>query len=500
MVMVQGTSSSAGKSFLVAALCRSYARRGLRVAPFKAQNMSNNAAVCPDGAEIGRAQALQAYAAGILPVAEMNPILLKPEADQRSQVVVMGRPWKSIPAREYYQHHAFLWETATAALDKLRGDYDLVIIEGAGSPVELNLKRGDIVNMAVAQYRQAPVLLVGDIDRGGIFAQLLGTLWLLSPPERELVKAFVVNKLRGDISLFTEGVRILEEKGGLPVLGVAPYLDGLHIPEEDSVALELTPSRSPSPHPAYLDTAIIRLPCISNFDDFDPLALAPGVRVRYVDSLDRLGEPAAIILPGSKSTTADLSWLRSQGLADAILQFAQRGGSVVGICGGYQMLGRRIYDPESIESSDNSFPGLGLLPVETFFYPQKETFQTEARILPGVGWMSSIAGQFVKGYEIHMGRTQAPAPWLEIIRRNDWGVHLLEGASSKDGRVWGCYLHGLFANQQFCRAWLASLGWTGDEAGFQTHEDKLSSAVNRLADTVDAYLDMPRLDEIIWEN
>lgn len=385
--MVQGTTSSSGKSLLVTALCRIFARRGMRIAPFKAQNMSNNAAVCPDGSEIGRAQAVQAMAAGIEPQAEMNPILLKPEADSRCQVVLNGRVWRTVFAREYYHYKPQLWPSVTAALDRLRADYDLVIIEGAGSPAELNLKAGDLVNMAVARYAQSPVLLVGDIDRGGIFAQLLGTLWLLPPEERALVRATVVNKFRGDISLFAEGVRILEERSGIPVLGIVPYLDRVRVPDEDAVAIEerkylldlrITQTTLPS---GEVDIVVIRLPRISNFDDFDALVGEPGVHVRYVASPEALGSPHAIILPGSKSTLDDLKWLRTRGLADAIREFAARGGAVVGICGGYQMLGRVIRDPMHIESPEEEVTGLDLLPVETTFASDKATHRVAARIL-----------------------------------------------------------------------------------------------------------------------
>lgn len=359
VLMVQGASSSAGKSLLVAGLCRIFARRGLRVAPFKAQNMSNNAAVCPDGAEIGRAQAVQALAAGVPLSADLNPVLIKPEADTRSQVIVMGRPFKTLGAVEYYDYKQILWGYVTAALDRLRLDHELVIIEGAGSPVELNLKENDIVNMAVACYAQAAVLLVGDIDRGGIFAQLLGTLWLLEPEERQLVRGLVVNKFRGDPALFTDGICILEQKSGLPILGVIPYLKDLHIPEEDAVALETDTSVPSSEKTDLIDIAILHLPRISNFDDFDPFRSDPGVRVRYVNSPRELGQPDAVILPGTKSTSADLEWLRRSGLAEPILQFARQGGAVVGICGGYQMLGTALHDPQQVEISAGNDPRAG---------------------------------------------------------------------------------------------------------------------------------------------
>jgi adenosylcobyric acid synthase len=499
VLMVQGTSSSAGKSLLVTALCHSFARRGVRVAPFKAQNMSNNAAVCPDGAEIGRAQAVQAAAAGVEPTADMNPVLIKPEADARSQIVLLGRPWHTLKAKQYYQQKAILWGEITAALDRLRAKYELVLVEGAGSPAELNLRAGDIVNMAVARYAQAPVLLVGDIDRGGIFAQLLGTLWLLPPEERALVRGLVANKFRGDITLFTEGVRILEERSGIPVLGVIPYLHNLHIPEEDAVALE-GPETAQLSRVSAVDIVVIRLPRIANFDDFDPLIAEPGVRVRYVDIPQKLGNPQAIILPGTKSTVADLDWLRTQGLAEAIQQQAQRGAAIVGICGGYQMLGRIIRDPDHIEAKADLTPGLGLLPTETIFVRSKATFRARGHIQNGPGWLAALEGQKVEGYEIHMGHTQEETGWLEITNRNDQSVRVLDGAASADGRIWGCYLHGVFANTNFRRAWLSSLGWQGNQEEELTEDTPFTEALTRLTDAVEAALDMKRLEAIVWDN
>jgi len=507
--MIQGTSSSSGKSLLVTALCRIFARQGLRVAPFKAQNMSNNAAVCPDGSEIGRAQAVQAIAAGIEPQADMNPILLKPEADARCQVVLNGRAWRTVAAREYYRYRPQLWAAVTQALDRLRAHYDWVIIEGAGSPAELNLKAGDLVNMAVARYAQSPVLLVGDIDRGGIFAQLLGTLWLLPPEERALVRAMIVNKFRGDISLFADGVRILEERSGIPVLGIVPYLDRVRIPDEDSVALE--ERKYPlnfrrlwtALPPGEVDIVVIRLPRISNFDDFDALMDEPGVHMRYVSDLEALGSPHAIILPGSKSTSSDLGWLRAQGLADAIQKFAARGGAVVGICGGYQMLGKVLRDPLHVESPEEEIAGLGLLPLETIFARDKITHRVTARILEGPAWLAPLAGTVVHGYEIHMGRTEPVAlkssehgdrPWLCITQRSNASVEILDGAVSADGRIWGCYIHGLFENAHLRRAWLASLGWKD-----QTEETQSArqDAFDALADAIESALDMQRLYAIL---
>jgi adenosylcobyric acid synthase len=494
VLMVVGTTSSAGKSLLVTALCRIYARRGIRVAPFKAQNMSNNAAVCADGSEIGRAQAVQAAAAGIEPTVQMNPLLLKPEAESRSQIVLLGRPFTTEPARSYFERKQTLWETVTASLDSLREQYELVVIEGAGSPVELNLKSRDIVNMAVARYAQAPVLLVGDIDRGCVFAQLLGTLWLLEPEGRELVKGLVVNKFRGDMSLFSDGVQILEARGGVPVLGVVPYIRDLGIPEEDAVALD---------EPLFdrtgdgdTDIAVIRLPLISNFDDFDPLAAEHSVHVRYVSSPRELGRPDAVILPGTKSTIADLAWLRERGLAQQIVQLARGNTPVVGICGGYQMLGRTIRDPENVESPVDEVPGLDLLSIHTTFEGEKATHRAEAVVLDAPGWLSTLHGTVIQGYEIHMGRTDTPRPWLEITQRSGQQVSVRDGATSSDGRMWGCYLHGLFENEHLRRAWLSSLGWQPSEGQLPLLE-RYEAAFERLADVVEDALDMEKLDEIL---
>jgi adenosylcobyric acid synthase len=505
--MVMGTSSSSGKSLLVAALCRIFARQGVRVVPFKAQNMSNNAAVCADGSEIGRAQAVQALAAGVDPTADMNPVLLKPEADSRSQVVLMGRTWRTLPARGYYARRQELWGAVTAALDRLRSGYDLVLIEGAGSPVELNLKPGDFVNMAVAGYARAPVLLVGDIDRGGIFAQLLGTLWLLAPEERALVRGLVVNKFRGDIALFADGVRILEERGGVPVLGVVPFLHHLGIPDEDAVAVEdqnqagtgvdgIPDSGSAA---ETVDIAVIRLPRIANFDDFDPLAVEPGVQLRYVSSPQALGQSHAIILPGTKSTIADLEWLRARGLADAIQRQVANGAAVVGICGGYQMLGETIQDPHHAESQADEVVGLGLVSAVTIFDREKATHQASARIEAAPGWLSALEGHTVHGYEIHMGRTQGNHAWLEITGRSGQRVSEPDGSVSHDGRVWGCYLHGLFQNQAVRRAWLTSLGWRPGEEDLVRASSSVQAAFDRLADEVEEALDMDKLQAMIQE-
>jgi len=493
---ILGTSSSAGKSLLVTALCHSYARRGVKVAPFKAQNMSNNAAVCPDGSEIGRAQAVQAAAAGLEPTVDMNPILIKPEADSRSQVVVNGKAWQTLSARDYYPNKEFLWEQVTQSMDRLRTEYDLVIVEGAGSAAELNLKEGDIVNMRVAQYSDSPVLLVGDIDRGGIFAQLLGTYWLLTDDEKELLKGFIVNKFRGDIQLFEDGIKILEDRSQIPVVGVLPYLQNLFIPEEDAVALE-APDPIKFQQSGGTDIAVIHLPRIANFDDFDPLVAEPGVHLRYVNSLEQLGKPSAIIIPGTKSTVGDLSWLRSRGLDKAIQEHASDGGSVVGICGGYQMLGRLILDPGQVESRQTKTQGLGLLDIETTFAGEKATYQASARVDADTGWLASIQGQTVTGYEIHMGRTTGNHPWLQISQRNNDQVQVADGAIDANGSIWGCYIHGIFGNQNFRHAWLSSLGWESAEGG-PVDEDPFAASLTYLTDTLEAALDMDWVEKQIW--
>lgn len=494
VLMVQGTSSSAGKSLLVAALCRIFAQEGYRVAPFKAQNMALNSFVTRDGLEIGRAQAVQAHAAGIEPTVDMNPILLKPEADSCSQAVVLGRPKMRLDSRDFNRRGDDLWPVVVESLARLRAEFDLVIIEGAGSPAEPNLKAGDIANMRVARHAQAPVLLVGDIDRGGVFASLVGTLELLEPDQRNLLKGIIINKFRGDLALLRPGLDFLEARCGVPVVGVVPYLHDLRLAEEDSVALETAISGQPSA--VSIDIAVIRLPRISNFDDFDPLALEPGVRVRYVDSPLDLGEPQAIILPGSKSTVSDLQFLNASGLAAAILARAHQGTAVIGICGGYQMLGQVIRDPDRVESEREAAPGLGLLSVETVFFPEKATYQAQARVVTRRGFFRGLVGLPVNGYEIHMGRTASPEPMLCIVRRGDAEVNEADGATDATGSIFGTYLHGLFDNAHFRKAWLSSLQNHAREVGLPMAEVR-EQAYNQLAACVRTSLNMPLLYRIV---
>ena len=448
VLMVQGTASHVGKSVLVSALCRIFRQDGFRVAPFKAQNMSNNSYVTADGGEIGRAQAVQADAAGVDARVEMNPVLLKPEADHISQVVVMGRPMISAKARDYFGLKPQLWEAVHTSLDSLREDFDIVVAEGAGSPAEINLKATEIVNMRVALYANAPVLLCGDIDRGGVFASLVGTLELLEPEERDIVKGLVINKFRGDPGLLTDGITWLEERTGIPVAGLIHHYRDIHIPEEDSVALDHSTGGTSQ---SVLDVAVLRLPHIANFDDFDPLSRHPGVDLRYVDSLAQLGRPDLVIIPGTKTTIPDLAWMNDQGLSKAVKELHAGGAAVVGICGGYQMLGTKVSDPEQIESSITELEGLGLMELTTVFEGSKETHRINGKVTGASGLLAGAAGMPVSGYEIHMGRTMGEGISTPFLIEDRADVSVTgpgdpEGALNASGNVMGTYIHGLFHN------------------------------------------------------
>ena len=484
--MVQGTASHVGKSVLVAAFCRIFRQDGFRVAPFKAQNMSLNSYVTPDGGEIGRAQAVQAEAAGVDPTVDMNPILLKPEAESRSQIVLLGKPLRSAEARDYFNMKCSLWKAVASSLDRLRRQFDVVVIEGAGSPAEVNLKEREIVNMRVARYAKAPVLLVADIDRGGVFASLIGTLDLLEAQERALVQGLVVNKFRGDATLFDPGVTFLEERTGVPVAGVIPYYTDIHIPEEDSVPLQRR-RRMKTRVDYLLDIAVIGLPHIANFDDFDPLEREEGVRLRYVEADDALGDPDLIILPGTKTTMADLEYLKRLGLDGQISAAARGGTPVMGICGGYQMLGTTLQDPQRIESSQQEAEGLGLLPVVTTFAPTKETHRIRGEIYLTKGLLEGTGRLSIEGYEIHMGHTlgegtEAP---LRILERSGRPWDSLDGAMNSSGRVMGTYVHGLFHNSALRRALLERLAaWKGVTLPPQGPERTQDWEYDRLADLV----------------
>jgi len=464
-LMVQGTASSVGKSLIVTALCRLFRQAGLRVAPFKSQNMALNSFVTPDGAEIGRAQAVQAEAAGLAPSVEMNPILLKPEGDTRSQLVLMGRPAGSFTFSEYHRRKPELIRTIAGCLAHLRATYEIVVIEGAGSPAEINLASHDIVNMHVAEVADAPVILVGDIDRGGVFAQFVGTIDLLEESHRARVAAFLINKFRGDVTLLKPGLDYLEGRFAIPVLGVVPYIPRLRIADEDSVALEDRRGRRAASH-EQIDIAVIRLPHLSNYDDFLALEHEPGVVVRFAESPPEIAHADLVVIPGSKSTIADLAWLRANGFADAIIARAHRREPIVGICGGCQMLGETIADPDAIESPTRSATGLNLLPISTHFGREKVTAQVRARVAtPSLISGSGAIDAEISGYEIHMGRIErragAAAPF-RIVARNAVApdaasAGALDGAINSDGAIAGTMLHGIFENDPLRSAFIRSL-------------------------------------------
>ena len=493
VIMVQGTSSHAGKSILATALCRIFTQDGYQVAPFKAQNMSLNSFVTPDGGEIGRSQAVQAAAAMVAPRVEMNPVLLKPEAEARSQVVVMGRPQARKSAREYYELKQQLWPAITSALDSLRRDFDVVVIEGAGSPAEINLKQHDIVNMRVARHADSPVLLVGDIDRGGVFAQIVGTMVLLEPEERELVTGYVINKFRGDPSLLTSGLHLLEEHTGAPAIGVLPYYFDIHVPEEDSLGLQ---PDSLSDQDTLVDVAVMRLPHIANFDDFDPLRYERGVRVRFVRAIDDFGKPDLIVIPGSKTTVDDLDWLRRQGLADKITAAREVGTPVIGICAGFQMLGRQLRDPDGVESDRRVTSGLDLLPTSTTFHSEKVTHQVSARVTDGRGLLGGCRGTPLAGYEIHMGLAtdETPTSPFAIESRSGLATNSPDGALDDEGMTLGTYMHGLFHNRDVRRSMLefvasrkgVTLTWANEDVDLNEEYDKLAALVR-------AHLDMDHI-------
>jgi len=497
-LMIQGTSSGVGKSVLATAFCRLFARAGYRVAPFKSQNMALNAGVTIDGGEIGRAQVAQAEAAGIEPTVDMNPILLKPEADHRSQVVVRGVAVATTEFREYRRLRPTLLPVVEESLTRLRQAYDLVVIEGAGSPAEVNLRDGEIVNMSIARMADARVLLVGDIDRGGVLAAFVGTMELVDTDDRARVAGFIVNKFRGDASLLAPAFDFLTARTRVPVLGTVPYLAESLVPAEDSLALdEPVDARGP----AVVKVAVVRTPRISNFDDFEPLAREPGVRVRFARRPADLAGADAIILPGSKSTVADLQWLRANGVAETVRAVAQRGRTVIGICGGYQMLGLALEDPDHVESAAGTTAGLGLLPVTTTFSRTKATVRVKARVADVGGPFGGASGDALSAYEIHAGVTRVgivERPFV-VVERQGRAVTEPDGALSAQGNVAGTYLHGLFENDALRQAFLGRLallnGGTPDPRWGRTLS--ASARYDRLADLVGDALDMPGIGKLV---
>jgi adenosylcobyric acid synthase len=477
--MVMGTTSDAGKSILVTGLCRVLARRGIRVAPFKPQNMALNSAVSIDGGEIGRAQALQALAAGIDPHTDMNPVLLKPNSDTGSQVIIQGHAVGNMDARAYHGYKAIAMQAVLASYERLKQHYDVVLVEGAGSPAEINLRHRDIANMGFAEAVDCPVLLIADIDRGGVFAHLVGTLALLSDSERERIKGMVINRFRGDHGLLQPGIDWLEAKTGKTVSGVLPFLHNLHLEGEDS----LTRRDSAATHGQILNVIVPALPRLSNHTDFDPLKLHPQVNLRFINAHKSIPGADLIILPGSKSVRSDLAWLRHHGWEQAIHKHLRYGGKLLGICGGFQMLGQTIHDPQGIEDQSGSSQGLGLLPMSTTLASHKQLHNVQGRL--------NLGGQAISGYEIHAGISSGPAlqrPAVSLSDRED-------GALSEDGQIMGTYLHGLFETGSACHALLQ---WAGLSVNEQVnYVQQREAAIDRLADAVEAHLDMTAIHVLL---
>ncbi len=504
-IMVQGTGSHVGKSVFATALCRLFAQDGYKVAPFKAQNMALNSFVTREGGEMGRSQVVQAEAAGVEPHVDMNPILLKPTSDMGSQVIVRGRAIGMMKWQEYSGRKAEFLTEALAAFERLAEAHDVIVIEGAGSPAEVNLREGDIVNMRIARETQSPVYLVTDIDRGGALAWVVGTMELLQPEERALVKGILINKFRGDVEILRPGLTFLEERIGVPIAGVIPYIRGLAIAQEDSVSLE-EPEDGGEPETSAhrLDVAVVQVSRISNFTDVDALKLSEDVRVRFVRPEQALGRPDLLLLPGSKSTIDDLQELWQAGMVDQMRAYARSGGCIVGICGGYQMLGEHIADPHRTESTRGELGGIGLLPVRTILQPKKLTTRVQGKVY----YPEAIAAS-IKGYEIHTGQTQrlGGRAWVEISREHRRegepltvydGCCWMDDGGGRDGAmIFGTYVHGLFDEAGFRRRFLdllrARRGWPK----FGAPEKARENPYDALAETVRRHLDVAQLYRVM---
>ena len=500
-VMFQGTSSHVGKSILTTAFCRILTQDGYNTAPFKAQNMALNSYVTRSGGEMGRSTVAQAEAAGVEPIVQMNPVLLKPTGNSCSQVILLGKSVGNYSASDYQNKYSQqAWDSVKKSLDHMETHYDILVIEGAGSPAEVNLKKNDIVNMRIAKECQSPVFLIADIDRGGALASIVGTLELLDEEERRLVKGLVINKFRGDITLLEPALTFLEERTGIPVLGVIPYLDQLGIDDEDSVSLQDMPKDSVM---RDIHIAVIQTPKISNFTDFDAFTHEPDVNVRFVQQGDLIGNPDVIILPGSKNTTEDLLYLKHHGYADEIKELADRGTPVIGICGGYQMLGEKVCDPLHVESDKDEVTGLGLLPYITTMKGEKNTYQVEFNCenLPFLDM--NFSAENLKGYEIHMGETVltgSAQSLFNIVRRSNAPVDLQDGFINDKHHVFGTYCHGVFDNDHLRRAVINALrkrkGLLPLDVKFKYREYK-EAEFDRLAAIVRKHFDMKKFYEIL---
>ncbi len=474
-IMLMGTGSDVGKSLIAAGLCRAFANRGLKVKPFKPQNMSNNAAVAVDGGEIGRAQALQARAARVDPSVHMNPVLLKPETTTGAQVIVQGQRHATMTARDYFRNRSLFMPAILDSFRRLAAEADLIIVEGAGSPGEINLRDGDLANMGFAAAANVPALLIGDIHRGGVIASIAGTFHILASEDRNRLKGFIINKFHGDAELFSEGRRFLETETGRPCLGIVPYLQQARdLPAEDAVALEEIMTN----HSGDCKISVLCLPRIANFDDLDPLRLEPGVSLQFIHAGEVIpADTNLVIIPGSKSTMADLAALRRQGWDIDLAAHVRRGGHVLGLCGGYQMLGKLIHDPAGLEDQAGTVAGLGHLDVETTLLPDKTLTRVAATHGP--------SGTPLTGYEIHLGKTAGPdcaRPFAMIGIEPD-------GAISADGRIVGTYVHGCFGGDDFRKTFLAALGATSD----LRYEQRIEASLDALAAHLEKYLDLDRL-------
>lgn len=493
-IMIQGTMSNAGKSLIAAGLCRIFKQDGYKVAPFKSQNMALNSYITKEGLEMGRAQVVQAEAAGVEPSVFMNPILLKPTNDIGSQVIVNGEVIGNMSAREYFAYKKQLIPEILKAYENLDKEYDIIVIEGAGSPAEINLKQDDIVNMGMAKMVKAPVLLVGDIDRGGVFAQLVGTIMLLEDDEKAMIKGTIINKFRGDKTILDPGIEMLEEMTRIPVVGVTPYMQ-VDIEDEDSLSERFARKNSQG----VVDIAVIRLPRISNFTDFAVLEGMAEVNLRYVDRVEKLGNPDMILLPGTKNTMADLRWLRESGLEAAILKAQQKGTVIFGICGGYQMLGELLEDPEGVEEG-GTLRGMGLLPAKTIFTVEKTRTRVSGEIQQFSGMFQRLSGKKLEGYEIHMGVTSinGKAESFSIISE-EGKVSKSDGACIEN--VYGTYVHGIFDEDGIAEELVRILAekkgiYLEEQQNVDRHAHK-ESQYDLLADTLRKYLDMDRVYEIL---
>lgn len=501
-IMIQGTASSVGKSLLVAALCRVFYQDGYRIAPFKSQNMALNSFITEEGLEMGRAQVMQAEAAKIKPRVAMNPILLKPSTDQAAQVIIMGKAMEHMKAADYQKLKPQLKDTVRDIFQQFQQEYDIVVIEGAGSPAEINLQEHDLVNMGMAEIADSPVILVGDIDRGGVFASLYGTIMLLPEGQRSRIKGVIINKFRGDIKILEPGLKMLEDLIGIPVLGVIPY-SNINLEDEDSVT-DRFQRHTQGDKKIKID--VIKLPHISNFTDFHIFDTYPEVNLRYVKAGQGLADSDLIIIPGSKSTIADLEYLRESGLDQEIIKASKGGTMIMGICGGFQILGKTLYDPQGVEGSSKKINGLGLLDIETIFEAEKVTTQVTGMIeSQGLPFSSTKGSMMVKGYEIHMGRTtlgKGARPFITITESLGRPVNYQEGAVDESQRIFGTYLHGIFDEVEFTRELVTNLleqrglsAQAGERISLEAYKEQ---EYERLAEIFRSHVNMEKIYQL-WE-